>query len=267
MIEITVATYNRPEKCLYTLQQVEGIGHVSVFRDYGDADYSEVERYCKERGYHYHVTDRHLGKWGYWRLHNLMYEYLETRQYEFYIQLPDDALLVENFTERAISLLADDLSCVGIFTRESNVKTFMSRKKPTRVVNGETIIQAGWLDCCIVTTKRVMDGFRVRQNWRSRRKNPLKASGVGREQATTYKRKTKRDACISYHCLVTDYNQFELDTVMHSDTYMKRHMKKPVNFSLKDEDREYIKAKYETQHRLSVQAQGHLGAEIQPQEP
>ncbi len=268
MAHITVTTYNRPEKCLFTLMQLDGMGRVSVFRDRCDKDYSAVERYCKKKGYHYQVTDTHLGKWGYWKLHNMMYEHLEKQDYTHYIQLPDDALLVDNFLPRAVGLLKDELSCVGIFTTEKMVQKHVHKERlPQRRVRGEVLIEVGWLDCCLVTTKRVMDGFRIKRNKRSRIKNPLKNSGVGIEQAEAYFKKTGRRAQLSYYALLSDYFEYEGDTVMHDPVYINKFHTNRKRFSLKDEDREYIKAKYETQHRLSVQAQGHLGAEIQHQEP
>jgi len=245
LVHVTVTTHNRPEKCLYTLQQLEGQAQISVFRDQCDKDYTRVEQYCKEMGYHYQTTDKHLGKWGYWQLHNMIYEYLDKQKYDYYIQIPDDALFVENFITRAIALLKDEISCVGILTTVSQIQKYTVRKKmPQEEVNGETIISAGWLDCCLVTTKKVMDGFRIKKNKRSKIKNPLKSSGVGVEQAATYLKKTGRRACISYYALLSDYFEFEQDTVMHTDSYIKKHHTKKKRFNLKDDDRRFIKEAY-----------------------
>lgn len=244
LAHVTITTYSRPEKCLFTLQQLEGV-QVSVFRDRCDKDYSRVEQYCKEKGYHYHVTDKHLGKWRYYELHNIMYEYLDTQDFDYYIQIPDDALLVDNFVPRAIALLEDDLSCVGLFTTKGQIqKHVRTQKRPTKKVNGEVVIEVGWLDCCLVTTKRVMDGFRIHRNIRSRRQNPIKSSGVGWEQAAAYHRKTGRKAQLSYYALVVDYFEYEGGTVMHTKKYLNIHHVNKKKFSLKRDDRQFIEKKY-----------------------
>lgn len=241
IIHVTITTYNRPHKCLFTLKQLKGVDHVSVFRDRCNQDYSAVEEYCREHGYHYQVTDTHLGKWGYWKLHNIMYEYLDTQDFDYYIQIPDDSLLVDNFVPRAIALLEDDLSCVGIFTTQGMVAKHVNRqKKPQRKVNGEVLFEVGWLDCCLVTTKTVMQGFRIEQNRRSVIQDPLKSSGVGQEQAATYFRKTGRRACLSYYALLSDYFEYEGDTVMHNEGYLRRHHNNRKKFSLKPHDRRFI---------------------------
>lgn len=245
LVHVTVTTYNRPEKCLFTLQQLEGVGEVSVFRDRCDKDYSKVEQYCIDKGYHYYVTSQHRGKWEYWELHNIMYKYLEKQKFDVYIQIPDDSLLVENFVPRAISLLEDELSCVGIFTTVGQIqKHVMIQNLPQKVVNGEVLIEVGWLDCCLVTTKKVIHGFRIKRNHRSRDKNPLKSSGVGIEQAKAYQRKTGRKAYLSYYALLSDYFEFEQDTVMHTADYIDKFHTNKKRFHLKDNDRQFIEKAY-----------------------
>ena len=250
MIAVTITTHKRPDQCLYTLRQLPLGCDVSVFHDKCDSDYSLVEEYCKEHGYFYHKTSEHHGKWGFWRLHNMMYEHLDGVAFDHYIQIPDDVPLVENFGNRAMELLRDDLSCVGMFTTKQALRNH-KRKARVQLPNGISLVASNWLDCCLVTTKRVMQGFRIEQNWRSVKRDEMRSSGVGVQQAVTYRRKTGRVAMTSYYSLVTDYTEHECSTVMHSVAYVRRFHKGKV-FSLLEGDREYIGKSYE-QYRKQTQ--------------
>ena len=242
MIAVTIATHKRPDKCLYTLRQLPAGCDVSVFHDRCDSDYSIVEQHCKEHGYFYHKTSKHHGKWGFWQLHNMMYEHLDGREFDHYIQLPDDSLLVDNIAQRAIALLQDDLSCAGMFTTKQALRNL--RHKPTlRLPNGIQLVASDWLDCCFITTKRVMTGFRIRQNWRSVKRNEMRSSGVGVEQAKEYRKKTGRVATTSYYSLVTDYTEQDCRTVMHTQRYANR-FHRGKTFSLSEADKKYITEVY-----------------------
>ena len=240
-IEVGITTHNRPDKCLFLLHQIADAGvHVTVMHDYCGSDYSKVIDFCKENGWAYFVTSEKLGKWGFYRLNNFLYEAIEELDFDYFIQLPDDALLVENFFERATSLVEND-DCVALFTTIGQVKKFS--KLPIVRRSGVPLFEGNFLDCCFITTKEVMRGFRVEQNWRSVKQNVLKSSGVGKEQTAEYNRKTGRKALNAHHALVVDYSEYGGDTVMHHPKYMKLHHTGRKKFSLLRKDRDFIKQK------------------------
>ena len=236
MLAVTITTHKRPEQCLYTLEQLPPGCDVSVFHDKCDSDYSKVQQYCKEHGYFYYQTPVHYGKWGYWQIHNLMYEHLDGKDFDYYLQLPDDALMVPDIGIRGIQLLADELSCVNVISTKIGVQKLTKIRKIVTLPSGIKLIAAGWLDCCIFTTKAVMQGFRIEANWRSIQQNPLKSSGVGHSQAKAYLEKTGKTAMMAYHALVADYTEFvKGDTVMHTPGYTRKfHTGKVFNFNPQD---------------------------------
>lgn len=242
MIAVTITTHKRPDHCLFTLQQLPKGCDVSVFHDKCDSDYTLVEKYCREHGYFYHKTPVHYGKWGFYKLHNLMYEHLDGRPFDHYLQLPDDALMVEDIGGRALKLLQDDLSCVGMFTTQRALEITL-KGRPIIMHGKIKLVASNWLDCCFVTTKKVMEGFRLERNWRSAARNEMRSSGVGPQQALTCRRKTGRVAMTSYHSLVTDHTEYDCSTVMHAPAYVRRYHRGKV-FSLLEADRKYIAQKY-----------------------
>ncbi len=221
-VHVNITTHKRPTFCLFLLKQIheqsEGLDiSVTVFHDRCDSDYSQVREYCQSKGYEYLMTYRHMGKWEFWKLNNRMYHHIEKKEFDYYVQMPDDIILVDNFFGRLLSLVKDRKSCVNYFTNNGVVDKF--RQHPRVRVRGVTLIETGWIDSAFCTTKEVMTGFRIKRNWRSRAKKPLKSSGVGLQQGVAYTQKTQRKA------LSTRYSLCEVissESVMHSKAYHER---------------------------------------------
>ncbi len=224
-VHVNITTHKRPRHCLFLLQQIEKQSggfdiSVSVFHDRCDSDYSRVKEHCEKRGYDYIKTLRHYGKWRFWKLNNKMYRHIEKKDFDYYVQMPDDIILVDNFFGRLLPLVKNN-GCINYMITNGAYDKF--RQHPRKRAGGITLIETGWIDSAFCTTKGVMTGFRIKPNWRSRAKNPLKSSGVGLQQSAEYTRKTGRKAFSTRFSLCGEITP---KSVMHSPAYNKRHRKR-----------------------------------------
>ncbi len=241
-VHVNITTHKRPNLCLFVLQQIyEQSGEynvsVSVFHDRCDSDYSMVKEYCEGRGYEYIVTPKHLGKWEFWRLNNRMYRHLEKKDYDYYVQMQDDLVLVDGFFSRLIPLIKDQYTCINYLILKSATKRYWNFQR--RRINGVTLIETGWIDNHFCTTRQVMTGFRIKRNWRSVRKNPMKSSGTGAEQSAAYAQKTGRKALSLRYSLCEEVGA---RSVMHNSLYEKRHRRAWV-FDLRKADEAFVQNK------------------------
>jgi len=165
MVEIFVTSAKRPVWCLNMLQELEheskGKYNVRVFNDYVHGyDYSQVEAYCNKRpNFYYYKTKENFGRDRFFQFNNLMYCFLETLKYDYFIQIVDDLTLVENFTERACNLVASEINVCNWGTVNVHVPAFFNMKK--KVINGVEMLETNWIDCGFVALPEVMNGMRI----------------------------------------------------------------------------------------------------------
>ena len=197
MIQVAITTHNRPKWCLDLLTQISKYKkvHVAVFHDKCGNEYREVQKFCKRKNWHYFRTYTNFGKWDFWQLHNYIYEYLENRNFKYYVQLTDDMTLVDNFFERAIRSLESRISCNNIYTAKVHHDRWFREKTK---VNGIELFTPGRIDCAFVTTKYVMSGFRLSEPEEAIRRLKTKGSGVGHAQTEAYYKKHP-DGKIMWH--------------------------------------------------------------------
>jgi len=169
-IEIFVMTSKRARWCHTLLEDLKEQGSgfdydVRIFHDNCGNDYSGVEQFCNENSnFHYYKTKEHLGKEGFWMLHNLMYTFLDTlhesEKVDYFIQLPDDIVLVNDFFKRAITLVQNDVHLCNFFTFQIHKKIYQGAQ--TEITkNGVKMWANNWVDCCFVAKGEYMKGIRI----------------------------------------------------------------------------------------------------------
>jgi GT2 family glycosyltransferase len=242
---IIVITHKRPHYCAALLRQIEQQtgnfnAKVAVFHDKCDKDYSQTQEICSKNGWEYLVSAETFGKWGFWKLLNVIYAYQDNEKYDYFIQLPDDVILVDGFFDRLIGLIYDNKTCINFFTPNIYLKTYATMEK--QLINGVEVWENGWLDSAFCTTKKIMKGFRIVQPMTSLLKKEDKGSGCGSEQSKTYFNKSLRRSLQTVYSLCEHLGID--DTVMHGKTRavdkygsMRYHL---LSCNLTEEDALYV---------------------------
>jgi len=250
-IQIHITTHKRPEWCYYLLRQIKEQQkhyniHVVAFHDLCDSDYSKAIEFCKENGWEFLQTKDNLGKWKYWKLLNYTYEYAEKFDYDYYIALPDDIVLVDNFFKRAVSMPNKRYPMINFFTMNIHYDMYLISKK-VRKVNGVLYFVSGWVDGCFIATKEYMKGLQIYEPAATRKRMNLRGTGIAHELIKHYNSKVGNVSLQSCYALCEHIGN--VDTVMH-DIQRRRVLYKSVEgqkdriqSSLLPEDKEFVEMK------------------------
>jgi len=247
MIEIFITTCKRPKWCLNLLNDIkqQGKGHeynVRIYHDDEGTDYSEIREFCKgNKNFHYYQTAKHFGKQNYWLLNNLIYTFAEQLEYDYIIQLPDDVVLVDNFFKRVTGLLNDKIKICNFFTTNLHLKSFLANR--VEVHNGVEYWQNNLCDGCFISTKKIMDGLRIKQpviNFKNR------GSGLAQVFINAINERGIKIYQTKY-ALMEHIGAY--DSVMHSPERVKEiygdikdKEKHPLLFNLTEKDKKYIES-------------------------
>jgi len=216
-ILVCITTHGRAKWCEALINQIfeQSTGfkiQVAVFHDACDDDYSGVLSTCKTFGYDYFLSKKTFGKWGYWKLLNLVYAYADSKCFDYFIQMPDDVILVSDFFSRLTKLIVDEKTCVNYFT--PNVYLKINQSHEVCKIRGVDAWRNGWMDSAFCTTKKIMRGFRIAEPLATRTKKENKGSGCGSEQSRSYFKKSGRRALHLVRSMC-EHIGFE-STVMHN---------------------------------------------------
>lgn len=196
---ILITTYNRPEKLQTLLHNLQreiilnpGINcQLIIANDNSTSDYSIVNDYVMNNFTQpvLAFSDEHFGKAKYWQFINSLYRAIKDTlaHYDYFIQLPDDVTLAENFLQKAI-LYFDNIPnrkkvCLNLLTDYPRVlKPMWTTKIPNQFQhNGIEYYQTGWTDLCLISDKSYLQSIdysihEVPEKWAN---NPDLSSGVG----------------------------------------------------------------------------------------
>lgn len=194
-IAILITTYKRAEMLLPLLQQIncQRANHelaVICVHDGPSSGYEGIEKYLKSNfGNTLYSTQDHFGKSHYYRVINVLYEIAkaehEKRKFDYFIQIPDDIALADNFFEKAIRqfeiILDPKKVCLNLLNDGRNQPGW-TRQPHKEVKFCHTLyILTQWVDMCFLSTSRFFELLnwkilRIDQLWAS---NPNLSSGVG----------------------------------------------------------------------------------------
>lgn len=244
---IVITTHKRPEWCLNLLRQIQEQSpnvQVIVFHDKCDSDYSEVRSFCKTNKYDYFRSTENFGKWKYWQLKNLIYDYVRTLNYKYYVEIPDDVILVDNFYNRVKSIL-QEVQCFNPFTVNVHFYQRTYFKTLFNIAN-VPMAKSDWMDCCFAARKSFMDDFSIEEPAQFTCRNQLSGSGVAMMQ-------TKKALELSGTIYQSFYSLLEhigIKSIMHSADYIKnrKELVKGVNAlrcHLHESDKKYVELQIE----------------------
>ena len=121
---IIITTYNRPEMLIYLLDDIEfnSLGKkvlVTVFDDGSDTDYDYLDKYDIK----YVKYMKNNGKMNYWKLVSDTFKYCCKIKSKYYIYLPDDVRLKNNFFEESVRIFEkiedENKICLNLLMDES----------------------------------------------------------------------------------------------------------------------------------------------------
>jgi hypothetical protein len=250
MVEIFVTTAKRPVWCLNLLHELEHESkrkyNVRVFHDYFTGDeYSEVVKFCQQRpNFFYYKTKLNFGRDRFYELNNLMYCFLETLKYDYFIQIVDDLTLVENFTERACNLVTSEINICNWGTVNVHVPTFFNL--PKKVINGVEMVETNWVDCGFVALPEVMNGIRIGATHRHAARH--RGSGVGQMFQKAYFEKFQRRIWQTKYALVqhlgievSAMHERERRYAYYGDV---KEQNDPLQMHLSEQDKLYTEPKF-----------------------
>lgn len=248
-IHVNITTCKRSEWCLNLLKQIHSQSKgfnisVSVFNDKCETDYSKVIRYCKAHGYVFYRSKIRFGKWRYWELLNHSYAYADSIKFDYFICLPDDVILVDNFFSRITSLVYNKTAMINFFT--ANVYLYNYANFTVNKIKGVDVWHNNWIDSAFATTKYVMQDFRIKQPRSSIKRDDSRGSGCGTEQLKAYNLKTGKYAYQTVEALCEHIGN--TDSVMHSSgRSLQKYGKKKaeaLSFNLSENDYIYTHNKF-----------------------
>jgi GT2 family glycosyltransferase len=244
-ILVTIPTHKRSVWCAALLRQIKELSGnhqitVAVFHDLCDSDYTDVVNICKENNWYYFKSKENLGKYRFWELNNLMYAFADGVQFDYYIQLPDDVILVDNFFDRVLSLIFNKKVCINFFTANIYLKTYATCE--VLKIDGVDVWQNGWIDSAFATTKHIMQGFRIDMPQATKTRRANSGTGCGAEQSKVYFKKSGIKSFQTVYALCEHIGNNS--TVMHdNERGLKMYAENRaelLKFNLTPEDRKYI---------------------------
>ena len=191
---IIIATYNRPDHCLNLLKDIAKIPdvRVKVYNDGSTESYGDVEEYLLGMD-SYYIKVPHMGKQGFYKLHQMMYREMIGERYDYFIQLLDDMRLVDDFHNKAIKQFNDSgADLLNIINMDVLVGVMQKAGVKMRTVNGVGFWDFHWLDLCFITTQKYLESLNytcpdIPAAWFKRKKHT--SSGVSTALTRAYKGK------------------------------------------------------------------------------
>jgi hypothetical protein len=268
-VEIFITSAKRASWCLNLLKELQNETDLKsidyncrVFHDFClSDDYSQVQEFCSQHdNYFYYRTKENLGKYGFWKLNNLMYCFLDTLKFDVYIQLVDDITLVKDFTKRAVKVLTPNIDIVnpGLVNIHEFTKTFTHCKMVA--AKGVELIQTNWVDCCFIAKEKAIRGLQIEEPPPHRKRDVNLGSGVAQMFVKAYNQKSGKKAWQLRYALF-EHLGAEL-TAMHfpdrKECYYGNYKtgKDPLRMLMTAKDKEYTDPKFDklTKHTKSMES-------------
>lgn len=193
-IIILITTFNRPESLLLLLHDIKKMQltyrfKIIIYNDGSISNYDEVISYLKQHFvFDYFKTDVNGGKENYWKLINICYNDLQTKNFDYFFQLPDDVRLIDNFFYKSIAaynqINDNNKICLNLWNDVGRYKKSSWTNIPTKEIkldDGSIIHKMGWIDMCFMSTKSFFEliDYKIERIERRYQLNKELSSGVG----------------------------------------------------------------------------------------
>ena len=192
---ILITTYNRGNMLYDLINQIEKQkGNqkvlIVVFDDGSSQNYNFENPNIK-----YIKFFPNQGKKKYWKIINTMFGYVKNINSKYFIQIPDDIQIIDNFLQTAASqyekISDPNKICLSILT---DGRVYRHNWTSYNSVDLGDHIKTQWNDLCYISTKEFFKelNFKIDEIPMSRwNKNPNLSSGVGQQISTKLHKKNK----------------------------------------------------------------------------
>lgn len=182
---IIITTFNRPQMLVELLENIEkekkDYKILVVVCDDSSEQKVDLTKYNVNK-----ITMSHnMGKKKYYVVINATFSYIKNINSKYYIYLPDDIKLVDNFfdeTKRIYELIDDPRKvCLNILTDDRVSKTNWTN---FRTIDRGLFYHTQWNDLCFIAEKKFFDvlNYRIEPIDQNRwKQNPNLSSGVGQQ--------------------------------------------------------------------------------------
>ncbi len=182
---VLITTYNRPDKLLSLLSDIdrEGGAEVYVYDDGSTEDYEPILYKSKKVKVHYFKFKKNHGKQEYWKVINKVFDDVRRIEGDYFYMLPDDVRLVEGFFEKSKQLwkTLDNPICLSTLMDEGR----RGVKNWTNITPQDLgdVIRTQWNDLCFMCEKTFFEAldYRINDINSSRFTDPNISSGVGQQ--------------------------------------------------------------------------------------
>ena len=160
---VLVTTYNRPEMLLDLLHDIareaDGLPvRVVVFDDGSTEDYSAAVSFMGARGWEYRKVENH-GKEKYWDLTGKLFAAAKEAGAKYYLQLPDDVRLCEDFFDvilRYWRAIPDDKK-IALNPLRDALRLNVGCWSGITPKSGLQVDQVGWVDMCYLAEREFFE--------------------------------------------------------------------------------------------------------------
>jgi hypothetical protein len=193
-IHIAIPTYNRPHLLLRLLKQLQTYVnelskqfefHIFIYNDASTQDYDKVISFLKSIDawyFNYKVNEWNYGIKLYSNVYNRIFADVRKSKADYFIQMPDDSVLVNNFINRCIKLIDDSRSeIISILTSKRKHVKKQTIKDLIQIQNHLFLRKHGLIDGAYIAKKIFFErlNFKINTiNSKRWKKNPLKGSGT-----------------------------------------------------------------------------------------
>ncbi len=195
-IAVLITTHNRPDmlmRLLHDIERLKGDHHILTFilADGPQENYDNVFQYVKANDSEIIASSYpyHCGKEFYYELVTHLYEMAREKDFTFpfdyFIQVPDDISLCDDFFNEAVrqwEAIANPYKiCLNLLNDGRVNPGWTGRRTKNKTYNGYTFIQTQWVDMCFISARYFFHTLcwevqPISQSWAA---NENRSSGVG----------------------------------------------------------------------------------------
>lgn len=172
-ISILITTYNRPEMLLQLLRNIKRGKRlfditIYIYNDGSTHNYQYVLEYLDylKIKYIYLYNSENNGKQNYWKTINNLYGLIANgNDSDYYIQLPDDVELIDDFFTKSIFLF-DNIQdskkiCLNLSVEEERrgKRNWTNFDPVEKTFNDKKYYLSGWVDMCFISKKNFFENI------------------------------------------------------------------------------------------------------------
>lgn len=167
-----ITSFNRKNNLLKLVKHIKRQGsEVIVFDDNSDFE-------CLDQSFI--KFERHYGKKLAYQKFQIIFKWLKTTQYDYYILIPDDIQIDSKFITNSITTFKSINTSSKLLNLLTDNRLYSKQWTNFEPIEKNGIVQTQWTDLCFITNKQVIDMIQIKdvspERWTN---NENLGSGVG----------------------------------------------------------------------------------------